>query len=135
MVRCRHRTAERHHLGGHPALGYHYGCSGTDLYCKAKLNPIDLDYTRLALVSEAVEVFSFVVSFGRHLGWNCGHSNGEGLSRVLAGELYPARQHIDATAATWLDTGRPNWVDRTDTIRHEPGVDRLCDLVPELAAL
>jgi len=38
-------------------------------------------------VAEAVEVFEAI----QNRGWNCGASNGEGLSRVLAQVLYPKR--------------------------------------------
>lgn len=95
---------------------YHYGCGAVDLYCDAKTTPgLDIDYTRMLLVAEAVEVFSNA----QGLGWDCGASNGEGLSRVLATELYPAELDGYSTAAAWLDTpDRPDFVnvnDPTDT--------------------
>src|SRR6266496_3144684 len=71
-----------------PGIGgaCHYGCDGKDIYCDAQTSPLDVDHTRMLLLAEVVEVFS--AEQGQ--GWNCGASNGEGLSRVLATELYPA---------------------------------------------
>jgi hypothetical protein len=90
---------------------YHYGCDGKDIYCDAQTNPLDVDHTRMLLVAEVVEVFS--AEQGR--GWDCGASNGEGLSRVLATEFYPAELDGFNSAASWLDTpGRPNFVDAND---------------------
>src|SRR5580704_4927294 len=97
---------------GLSAAGYHYECGGADLSCNAMLNPIDIDCTRFALVGEAAEVFSNKVS-APGTGWICSDSNGEGLSRVLAAELYPAELPRHATAASWLDQGRFDWVDNT----------------------
>lgn len=91
---------------------YHYGCSGTDLYCDGDTaaNP-DIDHTRMLVVAEEVEVFEAA----QNRGWNCGADNGEGLSRVLATELYPAELDGFATAAAWLDSSnRPDWVSQTD---------------------
>ncbi len=66
---------------------YHYGCSAVDLYCDLKNVPnLDLDYTRMLVVAELVEVFEEA----QNVGWDCGQSHGEGLSRVLATALYPA---------------------------------------------
>jgi hypothetical protein len=90
---------------------YHYGCDGKDLYCDAQTSPLDVDHTRMLLVAEVVEVFSAE----QGIGWDCGASNGEGLSRVLATEPYPAELNGFNSASTWLDTpGRPDFVDQTD---------------------
>jgi hypothetical protein len=90
---------------------YHYGCSAVDLYCDLKDVPsLDIDYTRMLLVAELVEV----LEAGQNAGWNCGGSNGEGLSRVLATALYPVELDGYATAGAWLDTpDRPDWVNNT----------------------
>src|SRR5262249_23222727 len=65
---------------------YHHTCQATDLYCDVQLKPtVNPDVTSALAVAEEVEVFS-AVQGGK---WNCGGSNGEGLSRVLAEELYP----------------------------------------------
>jgi hypothetical protein len=88
---------------------YHYGCGATDLYCDA--SGTNVDHTRMLNVAEEVEVFSAV----QNKGWNCGASNGEGLSRVLATLLYPAQLDGFNSAATWLDTpGRPDFVNVND---------------------
>jgi len=91
---------------------YHYGCSAIDLYCDLKNGPsLDIDFTRMLLVAELVEVFEAAQS----LGWDCGASNGEGLSRVLATALYPAELDGYTTAAAWLDTpDRPDWVNNNN---------------------
>ena len=90
---------------------YHYGCSAVDLYCDGdtSANP-DIDHTRYLVIAEEVEVFEAV----QNKGWDCGASNGEGLSRILATELYPAELDGFFTAASWLDSDRPDWVSQTD---------------------
>ena len=97
-----------------PGIGgaYHYGCSATDLYCDGDTSPSpDVNHTRMLVVAEEVEVFSAA----QGAGWNCGASNGEGLSRVLATEMYPAELNGFTSAASWLDApGRPDFVDNTD---------------------
>ena len=92
---------------------YHYGCSAVDLYCDVKNVPtLDIDYTRMLMVAELVEVFEAA----QGVGWDCGASNGEGLSRVLATALYPAELNGYTTAAAWLDTpDRPDWVNNTNS--------------------
>lgn len=91
---------------------YHYGCSAVDLYCDLKNVPsLDINYTRMLMVAELVEVFEAA----QNLGWDCGASNGEGLSRVLSTALYPAELNGYTTAAAWLDTpDRPDWVNKTN---------------------
>jgi len=97
---------------------YHYGCSAVDLYCDLKSVPsLDIDYTRMLLVAELVEVFEAAQA----VGWNCGASNGEGLSRVLATALYPAELDGYTTAAAWLDTpDRPDFVNNTNPTDTDP---------------
>ena len=88
---------------------YHYGCGAIDLYCDA--SGTDVNHTRMLVVAEEVEVFSAVQAKG----WNCGASNGEGLSRVLAAtEMYPGSLNGFNSAATWLDGGRPDFVNVND---------------------
>jgi hypothetical protein len=91
---------------------YHYGCSAVDLYCDVKNVPsLDIDYSRMLMEAELVEVFEAA----QNVGWDCGASNGEGLSRVVATALYPAELNGYATAAAWLDTlDRPDWVNKTN---------------------
>jgi len=91
---------------------YHHSCFATDLYCDVQLTPtIDPDVTNALVIAEEVEVFEAVQ--GR--GWDCGGSNGEGLSRVLAQELYPnVLENLGySSAASWLNSRRPNLVRRT----------------------
>lgn len=93
---------------------YHYGCSATDLYCDAE--GVNVDHTRMLIVAEEVEVFSDL----QGKGWDCAASNGEGLSRVLATELYPAQLNGFATAGSWLDSGRPDFVNINDPTDQNP---------------
>ena len=96
---------------------YHYSCNATDLYCDVALQPqINVDLTSAFVVAEEVEVFQAVQS----LGWDCGSSNGEGLSRVLAESLHPNVLSAYATAGQWLDGGRPNWVDANNNTDTDP---------------
>lgn len=91
---------------------YHNGCSGVDLYCDVKTVPgLDIDYSRFMMVAELVEVFEAT----QNVGWNCGASNGEGLSRVLSTDVYPAELDGYSTAAAWLDSpDRPDWVNQIE---------------------
>jgi hypothetical protein len=91
---------------------YHYGCGAVDLYCDGDTSATpDVNHTRMLVVAEEVEVFS--AAQGR--GWNCGASNGEGLSRVLATQLYSAELDGFESASTWLNTaGRPDYVTVND---------------------
>jgi len=97
---------------------FHYGCSAVDLYCDLEHVPsLNIDYTRMLLVAELVEVFEAA----QNIGWDCGASNGEGLSRVLATALYPAELNGYTTAAAWLDTpDRPDWVTQTNPTDQDP---------------
>lgn len=92
---------------------FHQSCQATDLYCDVKLNPmVDVDLSPALVVAEEVEVFEAI----QGLGWDCGASNGEGLSRVLAAALHPnvTDRCGYACSGTWLDSSRPNWVDATN---------------------
>jgi len=97
-----------------PGLGgaYHYGCGAVDLYCDGDTAAVpNIDHTRMLVVAEEVEVFE--AASGR--AWNCGTSPGEGLSRVLATELYPAQLNGFVSAPTWLNApGRPDFVTISD---------------------
>ena len=91
---------------------YHHSCLATDLYCDVQLTPdIDPDASNALVVAEEVEVFEAVQAKG----WQCGGSNGEGLSRVLASALYPGvlEELGYVSAADWLNSRRPNFVGRT----------------------
>ena len=94
-------------LFSNPGGAYHLSCAGTDLYCDARISPADDAYSAFLNVAEFVEVFEAVQARG----WDCGKSNGEGLSRVLATDAYPRELDGFATAASWLDSPRRNFVD------------------------
>lgn len=96
-------------LFSNPGGAYHFGCAATDLFCDARTGPPDADYSEFLNVAEFVEVFEAVQAGG----WDCGKSNGEGLSRVLATDAYPAELDGFTTAASWLDSSRHNFVDNT----------------------
>lgn len=96
-----------------PGGAYHYGCRGTVLYCDSGSSGAS-DHTRMLMVAEGVEVYEAA----QKKGWNCGASAGEGLSRVLATELYPAQLDGFATANDWLNTAK-----RTDWVTRSKGTD------------
>jgi hypothetical protein len=96
---------------------YHHSCIDANLYCDVQLQPQpNSAISNAVLVAEVVEVFEAV----QNRGWNCGASNGEGLSRVLAETLYPNVLDGYATAAAWLDYTRPDWVSYTNATDQEP---------------
>jgi len=91
----------------------HASCSSTTLYLGAKsTNPINNAFVLQLLIAEEDEVFE--AAFGH--GWDCGASNGEGLSRVLANDLYPGAEPLNfVSSASWLDApGRPDWINNTE---------------------
>jgi hypothetical protein len=91
---------------------YHHGCADPTLYCDAA--PQNPKLTNALFVAELVEVFEAL----QNRGWDCGATNGEGLSRVLAENLYPGVLDGYSEAAAWLDSQRENFVDQnlpTDT--------------------
>jgi hypothetical protein len=81
---------------------YHFGCNATDLYIEP--NP------QLAtgfMVAELVEVFEAAAGTG----WDCGHGNGEGLSRALAGDRNPALvADLLQTEQAWWASGHGDYV-------------------------
>lgn len=98
-------------LFSNPGGAYHDTCAATDLFCDAKTGPADGDYSEFLNIAEFVEVFEAVQAAG----WDCGKSNGEGLSRVLATDAYPNELDGFSTAAAWLDSSRPDFIDRNDS--------------------
>ena len=115
-----HTTGQEFHVYVQPgsAGARHATCSSTTIYIDAFAGTHG-DLARYLFVSEVSEVFMAV----QGAGWNCGFSNGEALSRVLAEELYPGK--ADQSAAgfgtfysgwKWLDNGRPNWIDSTESV-------------------
>ena len=89
----------------------HSSCMGTDISVGGKSDG-NVDFIRSLLVAEADEVF--MANFGH--GWDCGASNGEGLSRVLANDIYNGVEPADFISSNvWLDLDpRPNFVDHTE---------------------
>jgi hypothetical protein len=82
---------------------YHGGCGATQLYCS--LGSTNAEQSML-MVAELDEVFE-----DAHGGWDCGHTNGEALSIVLAQELHPAAFGF---ASHWLNSSRQDFVSTND---------------------
>jgi phosphatidylserine/phosphatidylglycerophosphate/cardiolipin synthase-like enzyme len=81
---------------------YHFGCNATDLY----IEPTPQLATGF-VVAELVEVFEAATGNG----WDCGHTNGEGLSRALAGERNPALvPDLVPTEQAWWGNGHADYV-------------------------
>ena len=89
----------------------HASCSSTTLYLGANsTNPINNSFVLQLLIAEEDEVFE--AAFGH--GWDCGASNGEGLSRVLANDIYPGVEPLNfVSSASWLDASAGRSI-RTD---------------------
>jgi hypothetical protein len=89
----------------------HATCRSTSIAVGAKSDP-NPDFVRWLWIAEADEVF--MANFGR--GWDCGASPGEGLSRVLASELYRGAASAGFVSVNdWLSLKRrPNFIDRAD---------------------
>jgi hypothetical protein len=81
---------------------YHFGCDATDLYIQP-----DATLANGFMVAELVEVFEAAINNG----WSCGQTNGEGLSRVLAGERN-ANLGADfaQTIQAWWSSGHADYV-------------------------
>ena len=81
---------------------YHFGCDATDIY----IEPTP-ELANGFMVAELVEIFEAAINNG----WQCGNTNGEGLSRVLAGErnanLGPL---FTQTGQTWWQAGHADYV-------------------------
>jgi hypothetical protein len=91
----------------------HASCSSTTLYLGANsTSPVNNAFVLQLLIAEEDEVFE--AAFGH--GWSCTSSNGEGLSRVLANDLYPGAEPANfVSSRVWLDApGRPDWINNTE---------------------
>jgi hypothetical protein len=94
----------------------HATCLATTLSIGAKSGPVP--FMRSLVIAEEDEVFE--ANFGH--GWNCGFSNGEGLSRVLANDIVPGVEPPGfISPPVWLDgpsdiSGvlREDWINNTD---------------------
>ncbi len=80
-----------------------------EMHCAA-FDGTNQDLVRMLVVAEADEVFMDA----QGVGWNCGYSNGEALSRILATELYPAQLDGFASASAWLNSPRQDFVNQND---------------------
>jgi hypothetical protein len=97
---------------------YHYGCdfaTGGTLYVDAtfantQVNPLDLEV--LLYVAELSECFMGL----QNLGWGCGYSNGEALSRFFAEIETPAGTMPSefVTGPSWAQAGYPDWISQTE---------------------
>jgi hypothetical protein len=87
----------------------HASCAATSVTCDA-FGGTNGDLVRMLVVAEADEVFMAA----QNAGWDCAASNGEGLSRVLATQAYPAQLNGFATASAYLNSNRPDWVTNND---------------------
>ena len=86
-------------------------------HCDVQTTPVvNSHYTSFLVVTQLVEIFE--TAQGR--GWRCDESNGEALSRVLATSIYPRQITGFATAATWLDGKRDNFVHQNDPTDSNP---------------
>jgi hypothetical protein len=99
---------------------YHFGCNATDLYIEP--NP------QLAtgfMVAELVEVFEAAAGNG----WDCGHANGEGLSRALAGERNPALvADLLQTEQAWWANGHGDYVSNNNADDRDENSNGCCTL-------
>jgi len=87
---------------------YHANCAATEMHCGAD-GTTTADTVRMLVVAEEEECFE-----AAYTGWGCGQSHGEALSRVMAEIMYPDALDGFATAASWLDGGRPDWITNTE---------------------
>lgn len=81
---------------------YHFGCNATDIYVEP-----DPQLANGFFVAELVEVFEAAINNG----WDCGQTNGEGLSRVLAGERNANLGSLFVqTEQSWWANGHQDYV-------------------------
>ena len=90
----------------------HASCAATAITCfiSAGSNVVGLP---ALVVAEVAEVFMAAQAKG----WNCGWSNGEALSRVLAYVVHPNAIDLFSVGGDWLNSAnpsRPDWVDNVD---------------------
>jgi hypothetical protein len=104
---------------GHDGSGgaYHYGCdfsSGGTLYVDATFAATGVDPLSLEIALYIAELSECFMG-AQNKGWNCGYSNGEGLSRYCA-ELATSLQTLQAyaTVPAWAQAGFPDWVSKTE---------------------
>ena len=92
--------------------GSHPGCLATTITCFVSASSDTIGVPKL-VDAEVVEV----LEAAQALGFNCGASNGEALSRVLPGVLDPSVRFRFSVGDSWLNSpapSRPDWVTNTD---------------------
>ncbi len=93
-------------MDGQAGGAYHFGCDATDLYCEP-----DPNLGTGFMVAELVEVFEAAINNG----WQCGKTNGEALSRVLATERNGNLAQLQVqTGQAWWANGRKDYVTNND---------------------
>ena len=114
--------------------GYHYGCSfavgGNSgvIYVDATFANTEVNPLNLAVGLYAAEL-SEMFEGAQALGWGCGYSNGEGLSRFAAEQVTPAgTMYQFLTGPSWATAGKPDWVDTTE-LTDEDAVSTGCAIV------
>lgn len=95
----------RDSTGNGLAGAVHQLCTDTTIFCDIRINPPDAELSSFLLAMEATEVFASAFH------WDCMACSGEGLSRVMGTLCHPGELGQYATAAQWLDSNRPNFVD------------------------
>jgi hypothetical protein len=109
------RTAQPLYVLMDPNAGgaYHYSCAGANLY----IEPVPTNQASVLVVAEVVEVFEAAINNG----WDCGHTNGEALSRVLAIERNAILASvIMPTEQRWWRNGHQDYVtDNSATDQNE----------------
>jgi hypothetical protein len=109
------RTAQPLYVLMDPNAGgaYHYSCAGANLY----IEPAPANQASVLVVAEVVEVFEAAIDNG----WDCGHTNGEALSRVLAVERNVILASVTVpTEQSWWRNGRQDYVnDNSATDQNE----------------
>ncbi|HEV2235875.1 MAG TPA: hypothetical protein VGR57_04355 [Ktedonobacterales bacterium] len=99
---------------------YHFGCNATDLYIEP-----DPKLATGFMVAELVEVFEAAAGNG----WDCGHANGEGLSRALAGDRNPALvADLLQTEQAWWANGHHDYVANNDADDRDENSNGCCTL-------
>jgi hypothetical protein len=99
---------------------FHMSCTDAAIYADSgDGNATSDDFVTFLVFAEAVEV----LEAQQNKGWECGATNGEGLSRVLAEALCPDALPDGApfaTAASWLDSPRPDHVTSNEETDGDP---------------
>jgi hypothetical protein len=92
---------------------YHYLCAGANLY----IEPAPADQASALVAGEVVDLFEAAINNG----WDCGHTNGEALSRVLAVERHANLASVTMpTEQRWWKTGHNDYVnDNSATDQNE----------------